>query len=253
MIQPVDTGQTVTAFKRWISVHGVPRILETDNGPQFASAEFKEFTKSWNIEHRTSSPRFPRSNGLAERAVQAVKYLFRKCTIDKSDIYEALLNIRNVPRNSVFGSPVQRLFSRQTRTPMPTTETILRPKIQENVQEELERHRMIQKKYADPQHHRSLEPGNTVRVYQENRNWIPGQVITKRSEPRSYDVQLQSTASLPSEPMQEVRPPPPEVIPDVPATSQPTADIPPSSGTCSNRHRTTRYGRTIKAPDRLNL
>ena len=45
---------------------GVPNVIVSDGGPQYTSAEFKDFMKQWQIEHRVSSPRNPQSNGLAE-------------------------------------------------------------------------------------------------------------------------------------------------------------------------------------------
>lgn len=43
-------------------------ILITDNGPQFGSAEFLRFTKSYE-----SSLRYPQSNVMVERAIQTIK------------------------------------------------------------------------------------------------------------------------------------------------------------------------------------
>ena len=34
---------------------GVPNIIISDSGPQYTSAEFKDFTKQWQIEHIVSS------------------------------------------------------------------------------------------------------------------------------------------------------------------------------------------------------
>ncbi|GFS26698.1 Pol polyprotein [Elysia marginata] len=72
---------------------GIPEILISDNGPQFASKEFAQFTECYGILHKTSSPLHPESNGEAERAVRTIKYLLRKA----SDSYIALLNYRATP------------------------------------------------------------------------------------------------------------------------------------------------------------
>ena len=36
---------------------GVPNVIVSDGGPQYTSAEFKDFTKQWQIDNRVSSPR----------------------------------------------------------------------------------------------------------------------------------------------------------------------------------------------------
>lgn len=100
--------ECIEKFKSWFAIHGVPAKLESDNGPQFASSEFKKFAKTWNFIHITSSPKYPQSNGLAERFVQTAKNMLRKCSIDNSDINLALLTYRNTPRNDALGSPNQR-------------------------------------------------------------------------------------------------------------------------------------------------
>ncbi len=45
----------------------------SDNGPQFAAREYKEFAREWGFYHDTSSPKYPKSNGLVERTIQTVK------------------------------------------------------------------------------------------------------------------------------------------------------------------------------------
>ena len=57
---------------------GLPDVLVTDNGPQFASAEFAVFVKQKDITHVTSSPHYAQSNGKYENAVKTLKLLFAK-------------------------------------------------------------------------------------------------------------------------------------------------------------------------------
>ena len=70
-----SSAKTIAAMKELFAEHGIPEIIRMDNGPQFASHLFAEFTKDWNIDHKLSSPQNPRSNGQAESAVKIVKGL----------------------------------------------------------------------------------------------------------------------------------------------------------------------------------
>ena len=46
----------ITYFKQQFVRHGIPSEVVSDNGPQYASAEFKAFSKSYGFEHTTASP-----------------------------------------------------------------------------------------------------------------------------------------------------------------------------------------------------
>ena len=72
-VKPVSSATstaTVEHLRSMFSIHGLPEMLITDNGSVFTSAEFKEFLNRNGIQHITSAPYHPASNGLAERAVQ---------------------------------------------------------------------------------------------------------------------------------------------------------------------------------------
>lgn len=64
--------------------HGIPTVAISDNGPQFSSYEFKLFSQQYDFKHITS-PRYPRSNVLAETAVQTVKKVLKKAKQEKED------------------------------------------------------------------------------------------------------------------------------------------------------------------------
>ena len=87
----------IKSLKEIFARFGIPDTLITDNGPQFASAEFSVFAKTWMFDHKTSSPKYAQSNGKAENAVQTVKRLFKKCMTSGGSEFQALLDWRNTP------------------------------------------------------------------------------------------------------------------------------------------------------------
>ena len=67
------SSTVVKKTKAICSRHGIPGELVSDNGPQFISQEYKQFTSELDILHTTSSAEYPQPNGLAEKAVQTAK------------------------------------------------------------------------------------------------------------------------------------------------------------------------------------
>ena len=90
---------------------GVPNIIFSDGGPQYTLAEFKDFTKHWQIEHRISSPWSPQSNGMAERCVQTMKASLIKPIEEGEDVDLALLTYKTTPLNHRLPSPAELLNS----------------------------------------------------------------------------------------------------------------------------------------------
>ena len=60
----------ISHLKAIFARHGIPETVISDNGPQYSSAEFSKFAQKWGFSHLTSSPKYPQSNGEAERTVQ---------------------------------------------------------------------------------------------------------------------------------------------------------------------------------------
>ena len=114
-----NSAKTITVLKELFAEHGIPEEIRSDNGPQFASHLFAEFTKDWNIKHSTSSPRNPRSNGQAESAVKIVKGLLTHAKCSGQDPYLALLAYRSTPVDSHLRSPAEMLYQRALRTTVP--------------------------------------------------------------------------------------------------------------------------------------
>ena len=114
-----NSAKMITVLKKLFAGHGVPEEIWSDNGSQFASHFFAEFTKDWNIKHSTSSPRNPRSNGQAKSAVKIVKGLLTCAKCSGQDPYLALLAYRSTPVDSHLRSPAEMLYQHALCTTVP--------------------------------------------------------------------------------------------------------------------------------------
>ena len=85
----------VQEMKAVFSKLGVPNIIVSDGGPQYTSAEFKDFMKQWQIEPRVSSPRNPQSNGMAERCVQTMKASLIETMEEGEEVHLALFKMQD--------------------------------------------------------------------------------------------------------------------------------------------------------------
>lgn len=122
LMQGEAASATIGTAKSISATHGIPDVVSSDKCSQFASAEFREFAEEYQFTHTTSSPRYPQSNGEAERAVQTVKKLLKKA----DDSHIALLMYRASPLVSDV-SPAEILMGRKLRTEVPTLPSTLNP------------------------------------------------------------------------------------------------------------------------------
>ena len=73
-------SHSIITFRRWIRLP--------------VRYSINKFANEWGITITTSSPHYPKSNGMAERYVQTVKQFMRKAGDLGDDIYAALLAYR---------------------------------------------------------------------------------------------------------------------------------------------------------------
>ena len=121
---------------------GVPSIIVSDGGPQYTSAEFKDFIKQWQIEHRVSSPRNPHSNCMAERCVQAMEASLIKTMEEGEEVTLALLTYKTTPLSHRLPLPAELLNSRKYKTLLPTQ--IVPTRLQESYRQIMDQGRQIQ-------------------------------------------------------------------------------------------------------------
>ena len=87
---------------------------------------FTKTMQEYRLNHITSSPHYPQSNGLAEKFVQTVKNLSYKAREEGADLYKALMNYHNTPLTSNLQSPMQILQNRVARSQLPMSNSARR-------------------------------------------------------------------------------------------------------------------------------
>ena len=168
-------------------------VVVSDNGPQFASAEFSVFATMWHSDHKSSSPHHHQSNGKAENAVKTVKRLFSKCKESGQSEFLALLDWRNTPTEEVGTSPAQRLMGRRCKTLLSIAGTLL----QRRHDTEQETRALIGMKQRQRHHYdkhakplKQIATGETVRLkLSSQKKWKAG-TCTERVDDRSYMVKV---------------------------------------------------------------
>ena len=127
-LSSTTTSSVIHALKMIFSQHGIPEEVVSDNGPQYTSQEFEEFTSTYDFHHTTSSPYFPRSNGMAERGVRTAKQLLKSA----KDPYMALLSYHSTPLPWCKLSPAELLMGRCIRSNIPLFQEKLIPDSKSN-------------------------------------------------------------------------------------------------------------------------
>ena len=101
------------------SEHRIPKVLHSDNGPQYVSAQFTEFCTSWGTTHETSSPHYLQLNGFAKACVKSVKHALQQAKYSSANPQLALLALPATPIDAKLPSPTEFLYQCQIRTPIP--------------------------------------------------------------------------------------------------------------------------------------
>ena len=251
--------EVILHAKSMFARHGIPEKVITDNGPQFSSTEFCQFSNTYEFEHTTSSPYFPQSNGEAERAVKTIKSLLRKA----EDPYLALLAYRTTPLEIGY-SPSQLLMSRRLRSTVPMVRSLREPQVPDklSVSDKDSQVKCRQKQNYDDRHRvQDTEPlsiGDPV--------WLPdqeaeGQVVAT-STPRSYIVETPRGQYRRNRAHVNPLPHPDNITGRFQQENSSTDSIPPidelsNEETCSLHDESsvvtrTRSGRVVKPPRRFD-
>lgn len=111
---------------QFISRHGVPEVLITDNGGEFIANAFTDYLVQLGIEHHRTTPAHPASNGRVERFNRTIKELLQRFCDNASHDWEnkmgdALLAYRTSVSSVTGYTPFFLLYGRRSRMPLTRT------------------------------------------------------------------------------------------------------------------------------------
>ena len=161
-LKTITSASVITELKRFFIDFGVPEQLVSDNGKQFDSAEFRQFCNALKIRSTTSSPKYPRSNGLVKRMVQTVKESFIKSQSEGKTLLDTLQVLRSTPLGNGLPTPAVILQRRNLRGGLLFTPQQLKSKNLSStfVREKLEQRQASQFLHSVRRKKVSLPPGS---------------------------------------------------------------------------------------------
>lgn len=181
-VKSTDAKTTCKVLRRLFATHGIPRVIVSDNGPGFASAELGEFLSRNGVKHTFSAPYHPSSNGQAERYVRTFKESLKalKDGDIETRLCRFLFRYRITPQTTTGQSPSELLFNRRLRSAL----SQLKPDLDSRVKGR-------QRSNMPSRSTRVFEIGNEVLVtnFGEGGRWIHG-IITGILGATNFTVQI---------------------------------------------------------------
>lgn len=187
-----SSGHIIELLHRIFSCYGYPTEIRADNSP-FGSREFENFANDANIVFRFSSPRYPQSNGLAEKGVAIAKNILRRCHEDGAmdQLSYRILEYNATPFASMGMSPANLFFGRRIKTKLPIVGELLHRSVMDEstIQQKFERKKERQKKYYDrgSKSLPMLDVGTRVIFKKNGKEWHYGRIV-RNVDDRSYIV-----------------------------------------------------------------
>ena len=170
------TGQHVASqCKLVFSEYGWPETLISVDA-------FTSVINAYHVNHITSSPHYPQSNGLVEKYVHIVKSLFYKAKEEGEDLSKCLMIYHNTLLSGSLQSLMQILPNRCTRSDLPMSNAG-----RQQLGLQPEKLRTVYKNEHLPSH--ELHSGQDV-MYQDatSKSWYPATITSLYAQPRSYKI-----------------------------------------------------------------
>jgi len=122
-LRSITARSVVKALSQFISVFGIPKVIQSDQGSNFSSHLFAQVLKQLKVQHNMSSAYHAQSQGALERFHQTLKSLLRSYCVELNQDWEEglpwlLLAAREAVQDSTGFSPNELVFGHSVRGPL---------------------------------------------------------------------------------------------------------------------------------------
>ena len=122
-LRSITTRSIVKALSQFISIFGIPKVIQSDRGSNFTSNMFAQVLKELHVKHSLSSAYHPQSQGALERFHSTLKSLLRAYCVELNRDWEdglpwLMLAAREVTQESTGFSPNDLVFGHKVRGPL---------------------------------------------------------------------------------------------------------------------------------------
>ncbi len=119
-LRTITSRSIVRALSQFMSIFGIPKIIQSDQGTNLTSHLFQQVLKQLRIKHNLASAYHPQSQGALERFHQILKSLLRAYCVQLDRDWEEglpwlLLAAREVVQESTGFSPNDLVFGHKVR------------------------------------------------------------------------------------------------------------------------------------------
>jgi len=177
IVKSLRASIVIPKLDRIFSVHGIPKIVMSDNGPPFSSAEFARYATTLGFTHQFSTPYWPQANGEVERFNQclgkAIQIAVSEGKVWKQELQRYLFQYRVTPHSITSVAPCELLFNRKLRGKLPSLSVQKIVNVHDTAKESEQQKQVYQKVYVDQRRkakYSTINVGDRVLVKQEKRN-----------------------------------------------------------------------------------
>ena len=118
----INSAEIIRDMRKIFMKNGLPKLVITDNGKQFISAQTQEFLRGNSVKHSRTSFYSPQNNGLVERINRTIKEKIEEGAAQKRDskkvIRSLLSQYRLTPNSTTDRTPFEVFTKRMPNEPL---------------------------------------------------------------------------------------------------------------------------------------